>query len=217
MTKSPSSTIWRITVSGWLCAAAGGAVAVAFPIHHFWLMNLWLGLAGGALPGFALGVMWQLKSATPARDWIGKACFRGLLVIAMAGMAFGVVLSQMRSEIANLTSLSQLQAESLHMIEVFDQYGNKHIANITDSNSLAAFTRGMADAVGHSPNHPRYTESWYVVIDGTTKHEFELHFDPRFPQSVIGYFVTKSGNTTSYHGAFESKGLRPWIEKHLMK
>jgi len=217
ITTTDLKSVWRIIVAVLLCQLVVGAISLALSMHHSWFMNLWLGGAAGTLPGFVLGVAWQLKSATSIRGWVGMACFLGLLAIAITGMAFGIALPRMRSEMANLTAISQLQAESLQLIEVFDRYGDKRIAHITDSDSLATFAKGIADAVGHSPNHPRYTESWYVVVDGTTRHEFVLHLNPRFPQSVIGYFVVKSGNTTSYHGTFESKGLRPWVETHLMK
>jgi hypothetical protein len=217
LTFSNLKSIWRIVAAVVLCQVVGGVLSLAVSLHHFWSMNLWLGGAAATLPGFVLGVVWQLKSRTPERGWLGIACFLGFIAIAITGAAFGVVLPQMRSEMANLTAISQLQAERLRLIEVFDRYGNKPIARITNPESVAAFAKGIADAAGHSPNHPRYTESWYVVVDGTTRHEFELHLNPRFPQSVIGYFVVKSGNSMSYHGTFESKGLRSWVETHLMK
>ncbi len=217
LTFTDLKSVWRVLVAVVLCQLVGGAISLVVSMHHFWFMNLWLGGAAGTLPGFVLGVVWQLKSQTPDRGWIGIACFLGFLAIAITGMAFGVVLPQMRSEMANLTAINQLQAEPLKSIEVFDRYGRERIASITDPDSLSAFAKGMADSVGHSPNHPRYSDSWYVVVEGATRHEFELHLNPRFPQSVIGYFVVKSGNSTSYHGTFESKGLRLWVEIHLMK
>jgi len=217
ITFSDLKSVWRIIVAVLLCQLVGGAISLVISMHHFWFMNLWLGGAAGTLPGFILGVVWQLKSPTSDRGWIGIACVLGLIAIAITGMAFGVALPQMRSEMENLTAISQLQAESLQLIEVFDRYGDKRIARITNPESLAAFASGVSDAVGHSPNHPRYTESWHVVVEGTTQHQFDLHLNPGFPQSVIGYIVVKSGNTTVYHGTFESKGLRPWVETHLMK
>lgn len=217
ITFTDLKSVWRIVVAIALCQLVGGAISLALSMHHFWFMNLWLGGAAGTLPGFALGVVWQLKSATSDRGWIGVACFLGFLAIAITGMAFGVVLPQMQSEMTNLSGVSQLQAESLQSIEVFDRYGRRRIARITDPDSLTSFAKGIADAVGHSPNHPRYSDSWYVVVEGATRHEFELHLNPRFPQSAIGYFVVKSGNLTWYHGTFESKGLRSWVEAHLMK
>jgi hypothetical protein len=217
ITFSDLKSVWRIIVAVILCQLVGGAVGLAVSMHHFWFMNLWLGGAAGTLPGFVLGVVWQLKSRPEGRSWVGIAFFFGFLAVAITAMAFGVALPQMRSEMANLTVVNQLQAESLQLIEVFDRSGDKRIARITDPESVAAFTKGIADAVGHSPNHPRYSRSWYVVVEGTTRHQFELHLNPRFPQSVIGYFVEKAGNTTYYHGTFESKSLRPWVETHLMK
>ncbi|MFH1303656.1 MAG: hypothetical protein ABIK07_21580 [Planctomycetota bacterium] len=217
ITSTDLKSIWRIIVAVALCQLVGVAVSLALSMHHFWFMNFWLGGVAGTLPGFVLGVVWQVKSVPSSREWIGVVCFLGLLAVVITGMALGVVLPQMRREMANLTALSQLQDDRLQQITVFDRSGKKRITRITDLESLSAFATGIADAVGHSPNHPRYTKSWYVVVDGTTRHEYELHLNPRFPQSVIGYFVAKSGNSTVYHGTFESNGLRSWVETHLMK
>jgi hypothetical protein len=96
-------------------------------------------------------------------------------------------------------------------------YGREKILSITVRKSIHGFTHGIADAVGHLPNHPRYSHSWYVILAGVTGLEFELHIGHRFPQSVIGHFVVKSGNSASYHGAFESKGLRSWVDHHLIE
>ena len=180
-------------------------------------MNFWIGGVAGTLPGFIIGVVWQVKSAPTSRAWIGVASLMGLFAAIITGMALGVALPIMQREMANLKALSQLQDEHLKQITVFDRSGKKRIAHFKDPEILTAFATGIADAVGHAPNHPRYTASWYTVVDGTTRHEFELHLNPRFPQSVTGYFVKKTGNSTSYQGAFESKGLRPWVETHLMQ
>lgn len=210
--------IWRIIAAVALCQLAGGAVCLALSLHHFWFMNFWLGGAAGTLPGFILGVVWQARSSAPPRqEWVGVACFLGLLAVAITGLALGVELPQMQREMANLKVLSQLQDEGLQRISVFDRSGKKRIVGFTDPKILSAFATGIADAVGHSPNQPRYTASWYVVVYGTTRHELELHLNPRFPQSVIGYFVEKSGNSTAYQGTFASRGLRPWVETHLMQ
>ncbi|MEQ8855236.1 hypothetical protein [Gimesia sp.] len=208
---------WRIIVIVIVCQFVGGAVCLALSLHHFWFMNFWLGAVAGTLPGFIIGVVWQIKSAPTSRAWIGVACLMGLLAVIITGMAFGVALPRMQREMANLKALNQLQDEQLKQITVFDRSGKKRIAHFKDPETISAFATGIADAVGHAPNHPRYTASWYTVVDGTTRHEFELHLNPRFPQSVIGYFVKKSGNSTSYQGSFESKRLRSWVEKHLLQ
>lgn len=210
-------SIWRIIAAVALCQLVGGAVCLTLSLHHFWFMNFWLGGAAGTLPGFVIGVVWQVKSAPSSREWISVACFLGLLAVTITGIALGVELPRMQREMENLKALNQLQDERLQQITVFDRSGKKRMAGFTDPKILSAFATGIADAVGHSPNHPRYTASWYVVVDGTTRHEFELHLNPRFPQSVIGYFVKKSGNSTSYQGTFKSKGLRPWVQTHLMQ
>jgi F0F1-type ATP synthase assembly protein I len=217
LTFSDLKSMWRIIAAIAVCQLVGSAIGLVVSIHHFWFMNFWFGGAAGTLPGFVFGVIWQLKSQPRDRRRLEITGLLGFISIAVTAMAFGVVLPQMRSETANLTAINRLQTENLQQIDIFDQYGEKHIACITDQESVATFAKGIADAAGHSPNHPRYSESWYVVVTGTTQHEFKLHLNPRFPQSVIVYCVVKSGNTTSYHGTFESKSLRPWVEAHLIK
>jgi len=217
ITFSDLKSVWRIVAAVAICQLVGGAISLALAPHHFSFMNFWLGGAAGTLPGFALGVAWQLRSKTPNRGWIQIACFLGFISVAITCMAFGVVFPRIQTEMRNLEQIKQLQADGLRLIEVFDGYGSSLVTRISDAESLTAFAQGISDAVGHSPNHPRYSDSWYVIVSGKTRHEFELHLNPRFPQCVIGYFVVKSGDSTSYNGTFESKGLRPWVETHLMK
>ncbi len=216
ITISDIKNIWRIIVALVLCQGIGSGISLTIAMHHFWFMNLWIGGAVGTLPGVAFGIAWQLKSGKPVRTWIGMAGILGFLAIAITGIAFGVVLPAMQKQMQELKKVSMMSTENIQSIEIFDRHHKKLIARITDEISLAAFANGISDAVGHSPNHPRYTDSWYVVIQGTTTHEFHLHINPKFPQSIIGYIVIKSGNTTSFHGTFISKGLRTWIDDHLM-
>ena len=217
ITFTDLKSVWRIIIAVALCQLVGSAISIAISPHHFWFMNARIGGAAGTLPGFVLGVVWQLRSSTSDRGWIGLACFLGIITIVITVMAFGSAFPRMQREMRNLDRINQLHNESLQQIEVFDRYGKERITTITDPDALNAFAEGIADAVGHSPNHPRYSDSWYVVVDGTTRHQFVLHLNPRFPKSVIGYFVVKSGNSTSYHGTFESKALRSWVEIQLMK
>jgi len=210
--------VWRIIAAIMLCQIIGSIIGLVVAPHYYWFMNFWIGGAVGSLPGFTMGIVWQLRSvAASERDWIGAAGLLGFIAIAITGMALGSVLPQMRCEMKNLNVVRQLPSERLQSIEVFDEYQHERIVGITDCDSLKAFVKGISDAVGHSPNHPRYSDSWHVIVKGTTTHEFKLHINPRYPQSVIGDIIVKSGNRSLYQGTFKSKGLRSWVEAHLMK
>ena len=85
------------------------------------------------------------------------------------------------------------------------------------ADKLAAFAKGIAAAVSHMPNHPDYSDSWFVVVEGTQTYQFELHLNTQFPQRVIGRLVKRSGNVTSDQLTFRSDGLRPWVDEYLIQ
>jgi hypothetical protein len=207
--------VWRIVVSVIVCQHIGGAICLFIGFHHFWFKNFFIGGEFGTFPGFIVGFLWQLKSSGDRRKWIGTASFLCLLCVALTIMAFFSDYPRMKDEMRRLESLSQLQNQAFYQIDVFDLHSRKKIMSIADLKSIEAFTKGIADVVGHAPNHPSYSHSWYVALEGPTHQEFELHLNPDFPKSVIGYFVEKSGNSVLSYGSFESKGLRLWIDKYL--
>ncbi len=208
--------VWRIVVAMVLGQLAGSVIGILLRPHYSWFENSFFGGTAGTFPGFVFGVVWHIRSKPADRDWIGLTCALGFLSLVMTIIAFGFDLPQMQREMRNLERIRQLKSKNLKRIEVFDKHKRKCIIRITDPQTLKAFAEGIADAQGHSPNHPRYSDSWYVVITGPS-HQFELHLNPRFPESVIGDIVVKFGNFTSYYGTFRSKGLRSWVNDHLIK
>lgn len=220
LTFSDLKSVWRILVAVAGFQLVGGAIGLAIRLHHFGFMNFWFGGATATLPGFAVGLAWQLKSTKDRGLWTSVAWFLGIISFVLTAVAIGFVFPMMRGEMRLIRATAEMPAEALYRIDVFDEDGNKMIASISDAESLQAFARGIADVVGYTPNHPMYSHSWYVVVYGAARHEFQLHLDPNVPQYVDGRFValSKSGGSTSIwsYGSFRSKGLRPWVEKHLM-
>lgn len=214
--------VWRIVVAVVVCQLLGGAASLLIGVHHFWFMNFWLGAAIGTLPGFIVGAVWHFSGGADRRNSIGVACFIGLIAVFLSVVAVWEALPYMKKEMRALSSMSRLQEETIRQVDVFDgdafdRDGDKRILEVSDPAAITAFAQACSDVVGHSPNHPTYSHSWYVVVHANTTHEFELRLNPSFPRSVIGYFVSESGNTRQYHGSFESHALRPWVEQHLLK
>ncbi|MBN2307769.1 MAG: hypothetical protein JXR94_02290 [Candidatus Hydrogenedentes bacterium] len=207
--------IWRILVSLIILQQLGGLIGLLIGVHYSAFMNYWVGGAIATLPGFLLGLAWQLKATQERRSWLPTACLVGLLAAMLTGQAALSDLPGLQDEMRRLEDIAQMRAESIRRIDVFDRYGREKIVSVTDPESIHAFVEGIADAVGHSPNHPGYTHTWYVVVDGAAHREFELHLTPKLPESVAGDIVVKLGDLTSYFGTFQSKGLRPWVEEHL--
>jgi len=208
--------VWRILVAVVICQLVGGAISSVIAFHHFWFLNLWIGAAIGALPGVVIGAVWHFSGPEERRESARIAFFLSLIAVFVITMALAVVLPHMRGEMRRLSGMSQLRDEAIDHIEVVDPSGGETVLTLSDPAVTAAFAEACSSAVGHSPNHPRYSHTWYVVVSGDTGHEFLLHLNPQFPESVIGSFVTKSGNSMSRHGCFESRALRPWVEEHLL-
>ena len=113
--------------------------------------------------------------------------------------------------------MAQLQHGNLRAIVAVNQSGKQQLVRLEEPAVLAAFAKGIAAAVSHMPNHPDYSDSWFVVVEGTQTYQFELHLNTQFPQRVIGRLVKRSGNVTSDQLTFRSDGLRPWVDEYLIQ
>ena len=209
--------VWRIIVAVVVFELAGGFIGFTYGYHHSGFMNLWAGGALAALPGFVLGAIWHLSGPVDRRDTIRIAGFLGLLSAILFFTAVFDAIPGMKSDMRMLATLSQFDNEPFDRIEIFDRYRKTEILTVTEPAIVAAFTRAISDAVGHSPSHPQYSHSWYAIVSGPKRYEFELHLDPNFPDSIIGYSLTRSEHPASYQVAFQSHALRPWIEEHLVR
>ncbi len=69
---------------------------------------------------------------------------------------------------------------------------------------------------GFAPSKMQRTQTWYAAAAGDGRHELQIYLDSRYPESVFGYLVRKSGTGMSFHGSFESRALRARVEAHLM-
>ncbi len=206
---------WRIYVVVGAAEILGGLLGVAYGFHHFLFMNFWIGGVVALVPGMILGMVWHFSRTAERKESTASIWLLGLIGAGLLVMAVGFMIPRLRTEMQNLATISQFDQASIRRIEVFDGDGKTEVLRITDPSIIADFARSISDAIGHSPNHPQYSHSWYVRASGSALHEFELHLDPEFPDSVIGYFVVKSGNSTSSYGSFKSRGLRRWVEAHL--
>ncbi len=207
---------WRFIVAVVACEFVGGLIGITYEYHYNPFLNLWMGGAIAILPGMILGAVWHFSGPADRRESIVVIRLLGFIGAAVFIFAVAVAIPLFKTEMRNLAGLTRLQQEDIRRIEVFDRDGKVKTLTVSDPDIIAAFTGSISDAVGHQSNHPQYTHSWYVLASGPVQHEFELHLDPRFPDSVMGSFVVKSGNRTSYRGSFKSQALRRWVDQQLI-
>lgn len=110
----------------------------------------------------------------------------------------------------------KIAPENISRIILYDKYGRDLIREISDENLISKFRLGINDAKRHYPNHPSYTHSWYLKLEGDKFVEFEFHLTSDFPKSVIIYSVLKQGNQTSYLGVYKSNSLKKWVDENLL-
>ena len=208
--------VWRIFVASIAFQIVGGVIGVAYDYHYFGFINAWLGMMVAIIPGLAIGTIWHRSKAAgnPESDRLIRFLWAVGLSVCIVGAGTGV--PHWRTEMRNLADISKLPQKGILQIDVLDGDARKKMLAISDPSTVASFTRSIADAIGHPANHMQVTHSWYLIASGSTKHEFRLFLDSRFPERVFGNFVVRSDNTISNRGSFQSYALRPWVEKHLM-
>ncbi|MEZ4735299.1 MAG: hypothetical protein R3E79_50035 [Caldilineaceae bacterium] len=200
--------LWRVLSTILLCQAIGALLGLVPLLQTRWGLDLWLGMAAGTLVGFVVGTAWHLGA---------QRAVRGLSRLFLVSLLLSLMLTAVATDKRNWARMAQLQTEEIQAITVFNRSGTQQIVQLDDPAVLAAFAEGIADAVHHMPNHPRYSDTWFVVVEGTQTYQFELNLNPKFPQSVIGDMVKRQGHTTSHRLTFQSDGLRPWVDQYLIQ
>lgn len=168
----------------------------------------WIGGAVATLPGVLLGLAWHGRLG---RQWILPT----LIGSALAAFALGFLLPWKLREERLLAEIRSLRPGDVRQIDVQNRYGTGPLTTISDPGVIADFTRALSQAESYAPDHPGYSRSWYVVVPGPQRREFELHLEPRSPGVVFGSFVGKEGGTTWHYGSFQCAALRPWVARHL--
>jgi len=208
--------LWRVLVGAVVIQLLGGLIGLlVHPFHDAWDNNS----IGGALAtpvGFLVGLWWQLSSPERrGKTPILPVVFLGLLAFGLGAFTLFGTLPRLDEEAERLNALASLPEDSLNGVIFYDRYGREKLLGITEKEALRGFVLACRDTKGYSPNHPRYERSWYAVIDGPETIELECHYEERWPDRVVGYFVAKHGNSTRYYGSFISADLRPWFEKYV--
>jgi len=208
--------LWRVLVGAAVIQLLGGLIGLLVrPFHSAWDNN-WIGGALATPVGFLVGLWWQLSSPERRKSTpILVVAFFGLLAFGLGASALFGTLPSLEEEAERLNALASLPEDSLNRMTFYDRYGREKLLTIVEEEALHGFLLACRDVEGYSPNHPRYDRSWYVVIDGPETIELECHYEDRWPDKVVGYFVAKHGNSTRYYGSFISADLRPWFERYV--
>ena len=208
MIREHARVLACVTASQLLAAALGWAWGGRF-------VFAWAGAVFGAIPGLWLGFAWQRRSKG-LRETARTPILIAVLAIPAATFAVGFGIPRMLREGDEIAALRRLDAGDFRRIETRDLRADGSARITTEIDALAAFTRACADAERYAPQHPSYDRTWYVVLSGPKTLELELYLMASEPSRVFGAFVEKRESTTWFHGSFQSRALRAWVDRYLV-
>lgn len=194
-----------------MATVAGGCVGASLKPTHDGFNNFWVGGAFGCLGGTVLGFLWAWRRFGRWNTvmWLSVLFLVNSLLVSTTAIVD--VLPREAGAAKRLERLRTLEPAEVVRVEVSLDRG-EHLFTLDAQEDVATFLDACSDITPWSPNHPSYVRSWHVVVQASPPIEMELHFEESDTRRACGYFVTRKGNTTWYHGSFRSITLRQWLE-----
>ncbi len=220
--------IWRIW-GAWLVIQLLGRKLSPFvgdgdPMDHAYFWRIWLGSVL-VIAGVGVGLLWQLVTDSKSFPKLWKPI---VAFVVIAHVIFGlriiiglstIYAAHNQTEVAGhekLERMLQFPPGSVTSIRVYQEYGQSLIKEITDREALDGFIPACQDAAEYRPNHPHYTDSWYLVIEADETFEFMAHYQPARPGQVVLYLTDQYAPMSfRFSGTFISTSLRPWFEGNV--
>ncbi|MBD3292338.1 MAG: hypothetical protein GF393_05405 [Armatimonadia bacterium] len=113
--------------------------------------------------------------------------------------------------------LEDLPDDSFDRIDVFTKYGDRQLGSVTDPDEVASFVRALKTAQPYHPNHPTYTDSWYLWLRGEHAVELTCSIPGREPELLVCRFTDRFGRSKIPRGShLASPLLRIWASEHLI-
>ncbi len=209
---------WRIIAMVIVGQIVGLCIGLAFSLHPDKFLSLWAGGAIGTLPGFIIGVIWYFKSQDKNNGipylTIGFFAIGSLIlpIAAIGLLSSGLAFNNLKEE------LKSIDPSAIERLVVYKGYRKQNVLEITDTKALYAFADACKDIEGdHIQNmQPCKTiDRYYIELSGILPKDIIL--DHCETDIATGTFATREGNTTSYHGDFSSKSLKPWLSRYVLE
>jgi len=196
----------------------GSAVGLLLRISHESFMSLWLGGALATPVGVLLAwLLARWRGYTRKPGGVSTLCWLGVISTATVGFAIFLEIPRLQEGQRRYELLQSLDAGEVKAIAIYDKYGERELRWITGAKDIAGFVSSCKDAKPWTPQHPRHSQSWYVVLEGQERLELIFSTLEGSPGVVVGKYVEKRGNVTRYYGAFRSRRLHTWLMSTLDK
>ncbi len=209
---------WRLLAGPALGQLIGLAVGYLVTLDQRTFLSVWIGGAAGTCVGFWYGVWWYFKDNARRK----KKPYFTMGFIGIISNIFGVIAVIMLFGSAgfshNLAQLKSLQRTQLSKIVITEESGNDPLVTIDDVKVLSEFCYACRDAKKYIPKanyNLKLKFSCYADFSGSLPYGLHLSIYEDDNNRVICTFAKREGNSTSYHGTFESDGLRTWFDTYI--
>jgi hypothetical protein len=209
---------WRLLAAPMIGQLIGLALGYLLSLDQSKFLSVWIGGAAGTCLGFWYGVWWHFKEKTRRK----KKSYFTMLFIGIIANALGfVVFTTLYGSAGFSNTLDQfklLQRSQISKITIMEEYGNEPLVTIDEEKTLSNFISACQDAIKYNPKvnyNPKIKFSCYVDLSGAFPYGLSAAIYEGEPNRIICTFAKRNGNSTSYHGTFESIQLRTWFDTYV--
>jgi uncharacterized membrane protein len=185
--------------------------------YNYAFADIWIGGALGIFPGFIIGSIWHLSDKLRRNNMsdLPLVGLVGLISLLITFVCVFVVVPSFSSVAKYTEGINYLHKEDIVRIDVFNKGGIKLLKTIENIEIIKEFINSCRDVEGcYAPNHPRYVNSWYIIIYKKDKNiEMDCNILQNDDSKIYGDFVQRKNNSLVIYGSFKSVGLRKWLEK----
>ena len=100
-----------------------------------------------------------------------------------------------------------------------DNFETIPLLTIDDTRLIAEFLSASQDSKKYIPKpnyNPNVTFYCYVELSGFFPYGLSIDIYEGESDRIMCTFAKRDGKYTSYHGTFESNGLRVWFDKYIV-
>ncbi len=209
---------WRLLAAPVIGQLIGLFFGYLFSIDSNKFMSAWIGGAPGTCIGFWYGVFWHFRDCERRK----KKSYFTVIFIGIISNAFGfVALTSLFGSAGfsqTLNQLKSIQKTHIRKISIMEEYGTEPLLIIDDVKILSEFSSACQDAKKYSPKvnyNPKIAFSCYVDLSESFPYGLSVNIYEGERNRIICTFAKRDGNSTSYHGTFESDSLRVWFDTYI--
>jgi riboflavin transporter FmnP len=211
--------IWRVIIAIILTQILGGFIGYCVKPYHIMFINIWIGGAFGTFTGFLVGAIWHFSKKKRRVNLIVLPFlgFVGLTTLMVTLFSVFVAIPHFAEEAKRIGMMKILSKKMINKIDVYNRDGKSLLKTIIEKEILSQFASNCKDTEGYAPNHPKYSQSWYLIVYTEGENlELDFHVMQKDNSTIYGRFVYRKPGYMKSFGSFKSQNLRKWFDKYII-